>query len=68
MQFLAEALTITFIGGMMGIILAYVVSLSVGRLTLYSAMAKNAEAEMCIRDRMCSGTASLPISCSSAAA
>jgi len=44
MQFLAEALTITFIGGMMGIILAYVVSLSVGRLTLYSAMAKNAEA------------------------
>jgi putative ABC transport system permease protein len=44
MQFLAEALTITFIGGMLGIILAYVVSLSVGRLTLYSAMAKNAEA------------------------
>ena len=44
MQFLAEALTITFIGGMLGIILAYVVALSVGRLTLYSAMAKNAEA------------------------
>jgi putative ABC transport system permease protein len=43
MQFLAEALTITFIGGALGIILAYVVSLSVGRLTLYSAMAKNAE-------------------------
>jgi putative ABC transport system permease protein len=44
LQFLAEALTITFIGGVFGIILAYVVSLSVGRLTLYSAMAKNAEA------------------------
>jgi putative ABC transport system permease protein len=44
LQFLAEALTITFIGGLLGIILAYVVSLSVGRLTLYSAMAKNAEA------------------------
>jgi putative ABC transport system permease protein len=44
MQFLAEALTITFIGGALGVILAYLVSLSVGRLTLYSAMAKNAEA------------------------
>ncbi len=43
-QFLAEALTITFIGGALGVILAYLVSLSVGRLTLYSAMAKNAEA------------------------
>ncbi len=43
-QFLAEALTITFIGGVLGIILAYVVALSVGRLTLYSAMAKHAEA------------------------
>jgi putative ABC transport system permease protein len=44
LQFLAEALTITFLGGLLGIILAYAVSLSVGRLTLYSAMAKNAEA------------------------
>jgi len=44
LQFLAEALTITFIGGLLGIILAYVVALSVGRLTLYSAFAKNAEA------------------------
>jgi putative ABC transport system permease protein len=44
LQFLAEALTITFIGGLLGIILAYVVSLSVGRLTLYSAIAKNGEA------------------------
>ena len=43
-QFLAEALTITFLGGILGVILAYIVSLSVGRLTLYSAFAKNAEA------------------------
>jgi putative ABC transport system permease protein len=43
-QFLAEALTITFIGGVLGVILAYAVSLSVGRLTLYSAIAKNGEA------------------------
>ncbi len=43
-QFLAEALTITFLGGLFGIVLAYVVSLTVGRLTLYSAMAKHAEA------------------------
>jgi putative ABC transport system permease protein len=43
LQFLAEALTITFIGGALGVLLAYAVSLSVGRLTLYSAMAKNAE-------------------------
>ncbi len=42
-QFLAESLTITFIGGALGIILAYGVSLSVGRVTLCSAMAKNAE-------------------------
>ncbi|MGA9526524.1 MAG: ABC transporter permease [Terriglobales bacterium] len=44
MQFLAEALTITFIGGIFGILLSYIVALSVGRLTLYSAMAKHAEA------------------------
>jgi len=43
-QFLAEALTITFIGGVLGVLLAYVVALSVGRLTLYSAFAKNGEA------------------------
>ncbi len=43
-QFLAEALTITFIGGALGIVLAYVVSFSVGRLPFYSALAKNAEA------------------------
>jgi len=44
MQFLAEALTITFIGGLLGVLLAYIVALSVGRLTLYSAFAKNGEA------------------------
>ena len=43
-QFLAEALTITFIGGVFGVILAYVVALSVGRLTLYSAFGKNNQA------------------------
>ena len=43
-QFLAEALTITFIGGVLGVVLAYVVALSVGRLTLYSAFAKNGQA------------------------
>jgi len=43
LQFLAEALAITMAGGVFGIILAYGVALSVGRLTLYSAMAKHAE-------------------------
>jgi putative ABC transport system permease protein len=43
-QFLAEALTITAMGGVLGILLAYIVALSVGRLTLYSAFAKNGEA------------------------
>ncbi len=43
-QFLSEAMVITFIGGMLGILLSYIVSVSVGRLTLYSAMAKHAEA------------------------
>lgn len=43
-QFLAEAMVITAIGGLLGIMLSYIVSLSVGRLTLYSAMAKHAEA------------------------
>jgi putative ABC transport system permease protein len=44
LQFLAEAMTITFLGGILGIILAYAVSLCAGRITFYSAMAKNAEA------------------------
>jgi putative ABC transport system permease protein len=43
-QFLAEAMVITAVGGLLGIALSYVVSLAVGRLTLYSAMAKHAEA------------------------
>jgi putative ABC transport system permease protein len=43
-QFLAEAMAITAVGGVLGIALSYVVSLSVGRVTFYSAMAKHAEA------------------------
>ncbi|HEY1658317.1 MAG TPA: ABC transporter permease [Candidatus Sulfotelmatobacter sp.] len=43
-QFLAEALTITAMGGLLGIALSFLVSVSVGRLTFYSAMAKHAEA------------------------
>jgi putative ABC transport system permease protein len=43
-QFLAEALVITAIGGLLGVVLSYVVSLSVGKLTLYSAIAKHADA------------------------
>ncbi|MGA3080105.1 MAG: ABC transporter permease [Terracidiphilus sp.] len=42
-QFLAEALAITSVGGICGIVLAYLVSLMVGRITFYSALAKNAE-------------------------
>jgi putative ABC transport system permease protein len=43
-QFLAEALAITCVGGVAGIVLAYTVSILVGRITFYSALAKNAEA------------------------
>jgi len=43
-QFLAEAMAITALGGVFGILLSYAVSISVGRLTLYSALAKHAEA------------------------
>ena len=43
-QFLAEALAITAVGGIAGIAIAYLISFSVGRLTFYSAVAKNAEA------------------------
>jgi putative ABC transport system permease protein len=43
-QFLAEAMAITAVGGVLGIALSYVVSVSVGRVTFYSAMAKHAEA------------------------
>jgi putative ABC transport system permease protein len=42
-QFLAEAFVITGVGGVLGIILAELVSVMVGRITLYSAMATNAE-------------------------
>jgi putative ABC transport system permease protein len=43
-QFLAEAFAITTVGGVAGIALAYLISAMVGRITFYSAMAKNAEA------------------------
>jgi putative ABC transport system permease protein len=43
-QFLAEALAITAVGGIGGIALAYLVSVMVGRITFYSAIAKNAQA------------------------
>ncbi|HUO17952.1 MAG TPA: ABC transporter permease [Verrucomicrobiae bacterium] len=41
-QFLAEALVITALGGLLGIALAYLVSWSVGSLTLWSAFEDNA--------------------------
>lgn len=43
LQFLAEALTITFVGGLLGIVISYAISWSVGSLTLYSALAKHGE-------------------------
>jgi putative ABC transport system permease protein len=43
-QFLAEALVITAAGGILGVLLSYAVSFGVGRITFYSALAKNAEA------------------------
>jgi putative ABC transport system permease protein len=43
-QFLAEALVITAIGGLLGVVLAYVVSWSVGSLTLWSAFIEDASA------------------------
>ncbi len=43
-QFLAEAMVITAVGGVLGILLSYMVSFSVGSLTLYSAMAQHADA------------------------
>ena len=43
-QFLAEAMVITFAGGVVGIVLAYLISWTAGSLTLYSAIAKNAQA------------------------
>jgi len=41
-QFLSEALVITFIGGVAGVILAYLVSWAVGSLTLWSAFIEDA--------------------------
>jgi putative ABC transport system permease protein len=41
-QFLAEALVISATGGVLGMLLAYGVSLAVGRITFYSAIAQNA--------------------------
>ena len=43
-QFLAEALVITAVGGVIGIALSYAISFFVGTLTLYSAVAKHADA------------------------
>jgi len=42
-QFLWEALAITFLGGILGIALAYLISFSVGNLTFYSALAQHGE-------------------------
>jgi putative ABC transport system permease protein len=44
LQFLAEAMAITGVGGVSGIALAYLISAMVGRITFYSALAKNADA------------------------
>jgi putative ABC transport system permease protein len=41
-QFLSEALVITFLGGLAGVAFAYLVSWSVGSLTLWSAFETNA--------------------------
>jgi putative ABC transport system permease protein len=42
-QFLAEAFVITGVGGALGILLAEIVSVAVGRITFYSAIANHAE-------------------------
>jgi putative ABC transport system permease protein len=43
-QFLAEAMAITGMGGLSGIALAYLIAAMVGRITFYSALAQHAEA------------------------
>jgi putative ABC transport system permease protein len=43
LQFLAEAMAITGLGGACGIALAYLISAMVGRITFYSALAQHAE-------------------------
>lgn len=42
-EFLAEALMISFVGGILGVTLAYGFALCIGKLTFYSAMASHAE-------------------------
>jgi putative ABC transport system permease protein len=42
LQFMAEAMVITGVGGTAGILLAYLISICVGRITFYSAIAANA--------------------------
>jgi putative ABC transport system permease protein len=44
LQFMAEAMAITAVGGAAGVALAYAISIGVGRITFYSALAQNAEA------------------------
>lgn len=44
LQFMAEAMAITSVGGACGIGLAYLISAMVGRITFYSALAQNADA------------------------
>ncbi len=44
LQFLAEAMVITGIGGVGGVALAYTVAKTVGSITFYSALASNADA------------------------
>jgi putative ABC transport system permease protein len=43
-QFLAEAMAITFAGGLLGVIVAYAISWVIGTIPVYSVMAKNADA------------------------
>ncbi len=43
-QFLAEAMVITAVGGILGVLLSYLVAFSVGSLTFYSALAQHADA------------------------
>src|SRR5258707_12906920 len=43
-QFLAEAMAITFAGGLLGVFVAYAISWTIGSIPVYSYIAKNAEA------------------------
>jgi putative ABC transport system permease protein len=43
-QFMAEAMAITFAGGLLGVAVAYAISWIIGSIPVYSVMAKNAEA------------------------